>query len=159
MDMLGKHIETPLGKMVALGDKSGLQLLAFLDQKGLNPPLWNAGTNCVLESIEDELTKYFAGQLKVFKTPIAPRGTYFRQMVWKELAKVHYGTTISYAKLAKAISKPSAFRAVAGANAANPLAIILPCHRVINKSGALGGYAGGLERKRRLLSLEMSLLS
>ncbi|MCH9613354.1 MAG: Methylated-DNA--protein-cysteine methyltransferase [Chlamydiia bacterium] len=152
--MIGKYIETPMGTMVAVGDEKTLRLLAFTDQKGLKEPVWTKGTSEVLESIEEELKSYFLGELKVFKTPLAFEGTPFQEKVWKSLAKVPYGTTVSYADLAKTVGKPTAFRAVAGANAANRFAIVLPCHRVINTGGKLGGYAGGLKRKEWLLEME-----
>ncbi|HEV7737443.1 MAG TPA: methylated-DNA--[protein]-cysteine S-methyltransferase, partial [Chlamydiales bacterium] len=112
------------------------------------------GRTGLLDSLQEELAQYFAGNLQTFKTPVHFTGTPFQVRVWEELQKISYGTTISYAMLAANIGKPTAFRAVARANGANKLAIIIPCHRVIYANGALGGYSGGLARKPQLLAVE-----
>ena len=108
----------------------------------------------VLEQLGDELRRYFAGEPVDFQTPLAARGTPFQRRVWRALREIPYGQTRSYAELARAIGRPSACRAVAQANARNPISILVPCHRVIGSDGGLTGYASGLERKRRLLELE-----
>ena len=105
-----------------------------------------------------ELEQYFAGRRKKFTFPMAPRGTDFQRRVWSELRRIPYGRTISYGELAVRIGNPAATRAVARANATNPIAIVVPCHRVIGADGTLTGYGGGLDRKRRLLELEGALL-
>jgi AraC family transcriptional regulator of adaptative response/methylated-DNA-[protein]-cysteine methyltransferase len=103
------------------------------------------------------LDNYFAGKLKQFKTPIFWSGSVFQKIVWDALVRIPYGETRSYADVAASLGKPSAFRAVANANGANPLAIVVPCHRVINTDGGLGGYGGGLARKKWLIDHEKQL--
>ena len=105
-----------------------------------------------------ELGQYFAGRRRKFAMPLAPRGTDFQRRVWDELRRIPYGRTVSYGELAARIGNPAATRAVARANATNPIAIVIPCHRVIGADGTLTGYGGGLDRKRRLLELEGALL-
>jgi methylated-DNA-[protein]-cysteine S-methyltransferase len=101
-----------------------------------------------------QLAAYFAGELKEFDLPLAPRGTPFQQRVWEELRRIPYGTTISYGELARRLGQPNAARAVGLANGRNPIGIVVPCHRVVGASGQLTGYGGGLERKAALLALE-----
>jgi methylated-DNA-[protein]-cysteine S-methyltransferase len=108
----------------------------------------------VLEAALDQLEAYFAGDLKEFDLPLAAVGTPFQQRVWAELVKIPYGVTCSYMEVAQRLGDPKAVRAVGLANGRNPIAIIVPCHRVIGANGRLTGYAGGLWRKERLLSLE-----
>lgn len=105
-----------------------------------------------------ELAEYFAGRRKKFTFPMAPRGTDFQRRVWSELRRIPYGRTMSYSELAARIGHPDAIRAVGRANGANPIAIVVPCHRVIGADGTLTGYGGGLDRKRFLLELEGALL-
>lgn len=112
------------------------------------------GMTKIHHSIEQELALYFEGKLQDFKTPYHLIGSPFQQQVWKTLLTIPYGKTISYAGEAHALKKPAAVRAVANANGANQLAIIIPCHRVISSSGGLGGYGSGLGRKEWLLNLE-----
>jgi methylated-DNA-[protein]-cysteine S-methyltransferase len=104
------------------------------------------------------LRAYFAGDLRQFDLPLEPEGTPFQQRVWKELLKIPYGETRSYMEIAQHIGAPAAVRAVGAANGANPLPIVVPCHRVIGASGKLVGYGGGLNLKRRLLALERGSL-
>lgn len=101
-----------------------------------------------------QLEAYFSGELQNFDLPLAPKGTTFQKSVWSVLQSIPYGKTVSYADLAKRIGSNANPRNVGGANGANPIAIIIPCHRIIGKSGQLTGYAGGIERKRKLLELE-----
>jgi methylated-DNA-[protein]-cysteine S-methyltransferase len=101
-----------------------------------------------------QLDEYFAGKRKVFELPLAPRGTAFQEKVWEELQRIPYGKTISYKQLAQTAGNPKACRAAGSANGKNPIAIIIPCHRVINANGGLGGYAYGLAIKKQLLDLE-----
>ncbi len=141
--------------MVAVANDEFLYLLEFADRCNLDQRIHiPTGRTKPLDSLQEELTQYFAGNLQTFKTPVHLTGTPFQICVWEELQKIPYGTTISYAVLATKIGKPSAFRAVAGANGANKLAIVIPCHRVIYANGALGGYSGGLARKPQLLAVE-----
>lgn len=110
----------------------------------------------VLEQARRELVDYFAGRRHEFDVPLDLRGTPFQVAVWNALARVPYGETRSYRDIARAVRRPRAFRAVGAANGANPVPVIVPCHRVIAATGRLGGYGGGLEAKRRLLAFEQS---
>ena len=104
--------------------------------------------------VADQLTEYFSGKRQTFELELAPRGTPFQLAVWNALLAIPYGDTISYAELARRIGKPAAVRAVGAANGANPIPVIIPCHRVIGSNGTLTGYGGGIERKQWLLALE-----
>ena len=108
----------------------------------------------LLREAARQLELYFSRRLKVFGVPVVLEGTPFQQAVWRQLQKIPYGAVISYAQLAERVGARKAFRAVGGANGRNPVPIIVPCHRVINSGGGLGGYSCGLPRKRRLLELE-----
>jgi len=108
----------------------------------------------VLARAETQLEEYFAGIRTEFDLPLEFEGTEFQRDVWLTLAEIPYGKTISYAELASMVGRPSAFRAVGQANGANPIPIVLPCHRVIASGGGIGGYGGGLDMKRQLLALE-----
>jgi len=161
------ELDTPLGPMVVIADEDGLYLLEFHDQGRLERQIEQLrkrksatiipGKTAAFKSIEKELKQYFSGKLLAFKTPVHLIGSEFQINVWRALQKIPMGKTYSYADQAKAIGKPTAFRAVANANGMNPLGIIIPCHRVINTNGELGGYAGGLERKEWLLKHEQAL--
>jgi methylated-DNA-[protein]-cysteine S-methyltransferase len=111
-----------------------------------------------LDRIGAQLREYFAGKRRKFTFPLAPRGTEFQQRVWEELLRIPYGATVSYRELAARVGNPAAQRAVARANATNPIAVVVPCHRVIGADGTLTGYGGGLDKKRQLLELEGALL-
>lgn len=158
------RFETPLGEMLAISDESALYALAFVDQAGLDkmlkrleahlPCSISKGSTSLIASLKIELGAYFSGELTNFTIPICPLGTRFQCSVWELLRLIPYGKTCSYLELAVALGRPRAFRAAALANAANPLSIIIPCHRVINANGNLGGYSGGIGIKKRLLSLE-----
>jgi AraC family transcriptional regulator of adaptative response/methylated-DNA-[protein]-cysteine methyltransferase len=162
--LISSLLETPLGTMIAIADEHVLYLLEFVDCRGLEREIEKlsaatkatiiTGTTTPIESIKKELTAYFKGDLQQFTTPIHVMGTAFQQSVWKTLQNIPYGHTKSYGEQAKNIEKKSAFRAVANANGANQLAIIIPCHRVINGNGKLGGYGGGINRKKWLLDFE-----
>ncbi len=157
-------IDTPLGPMLAIGDEEALYLLEFVNHRGLEREIEKLrsrsksaiipGKTPIIDSIENELSRYFKGTLERFVTPIMMMGTPFQQGVWCELKKIPVGETRSYAYIAKELGNPSAVRAVGNANGANQLAIVIPCHRVINTDGQLGGYAGGLARKKWLLEHE-----
>ena len=108
----------------------------------------------IFELVTDQLNRYFSGEVIQFSVPIAAKGTPFQQSVWQALTTIPYGETWSYAQLADAIGNPKAVRAVGLANGKNPVSVIVPCHRVIGKNGKLTGYAGGVERKQRLLAIE-----
>ncbi|MEJ5156162.1 trifunctional transcriptional activator/DNA repair protein Ada/methylated-DNA--[protein]-cysteine S-methyltransferase [Gluconobacter wancherniae] len=157
-------IETPIGTMLAVGDSSRLHLLEFCDRKGLPNELNRLRTltksaidfkeTPVIESIGNELTDYFSGRSAAFHTPIAQIGSAFTRTVWDFLRTIEAGKTISYGEIARQMGQPTASRAVARANGANSLAIIVPCHRVVGADGSLTGYAGGLWRKQWLLTHE-----
>jgi methylated-DNA-[protein]-cysteine S-methyltransferase len=104
-----------------------------------------------------QLDEYFAGTRTAFDVPMRLEGTEFQQLVWEQLCAIPYGRTISYGELARRVGNPKASRAVGSANGRNPVAVIVPCHRVIAGDGSLGGYGGGLERKTSLLELERSV--
>ncbi|RCK69468.1 methylated-DNA--[protein]-cysteine S-methyltransferase [Desertihabitans brevis] len=110
--------------------------------------------DAALAPARDQLAEYFAGERTVFDLPLAPQGSPFERRVWAELQQIPYGRTRSYGELARALGRPRAAQAVGAANGRNPVAIVIPCHRVVGADGALTGYAGGLERKRQLLELE-----
>jgi AraC family transcriptional regulator of adaptative response/methylated-DNA-[protein]-cysteine methyltransferase len=157
-------LDTKLGPMVAIADEEALYLLEFVNWKGLELQVLRLrqktnstiipGTTVIISMVEKEMGQYFEGKIKKFKTPIYFLGSPFQQCVWEELLKIPYGETRSYAELAKAIEKPTAFRAAANANGANMHAIIIPCHRVINSNGDAGGYGGGITRKAWLIQHE-----
>lgn len=148
--------ESPVGPLLLAGDHDALHVLAF--GVGSRPreinAAWQPDVKGVLGPIRKELDQYFAGRLKEFSTAVAFSGTQFQTSVWQELRRIPYGETISYLELAKRIKNPKAVRAVGLANGANPIAIIVPCHRVIGSNGSLTGFGGGLPTKRALLELE-----
>lgn len=146
------YIDTPIGMMVAKATDEGLFLLDFLDEK--DDLIVNK--NHILESVKIELSEYFSKKRKMFSIPLLLDGTPFQKEVWNTLLKIGYGKTISYKEEALMMQKPLAHRAVANANGKNPISIIIPCHRVISKGGAIGGYTGGVWRKKFLLELEDS---
>ena len=108
--------------------------------------------------LEQQISEFFGGDRKSFDFPLAPSGTPFQKAVWNELVKIPFGETRSYAQIARAMGQPTATRAVGAANGANPIPLIIPCHRVIGSSGKLTGYGGGLEMKSRLLDFEQGSL-
>lgn len=157
-------IETPLGPMVAAADDEGICLLEFADRRGLEASYADMrkrfgaavlpGENAHLKRLRDELTRYFAGDLRRFTVPVTVRGTEFQERVWKELRQIPNGQTASYEEIAERVGNHRAVRAVARANGTNRICILIPCHRVIAKDGSLSGYGGGVWRKRLLLDLE-----
>ncbi|HEX7001145.1 MAG TPA: trifunctional transcriptional activator/DNA repair protein Ada/methylated-DNA--[protein]-cysteine S-methyltransferase [Trueperaceae bacterium] len=155
-------LDSPLGPMLAIADDDALLLLEFVERRGLETELRRLqaraaivpGRTAVTEHIERELAEYFAGERSTFETPLEPIGSEFQRNVWSELGRIPPGTTISYGELAERIGRPTAFRAVAQANGANQLALVIPCHRVVNANGELGGYGGGVPRKQWLLDHE-----
>ena len=158
------YLNNVLGPMIAIADEKALYLLEFVDRRGLEREVERLraktksaiipGHTQPIGSIENELKKYFEGILIEFKTPLFFLGSPFQKRVWEELKKIPSGETRSYSEIASGIGQPTAFRAVANANGANQFAIIIPCHRVINTSGELGGYGGGLTRKKWLIKHE-----
>lgn len=150
-----RYHDSPLGRLLLVGDHAGLQQVSMdIDGKPwrLEPTWRNADTE--LDEVCRQLDAYFAGRRQTFDLCLAPRGTAFQQAVWQALLSIPFGKTSSYSALAAQIGRPSAMRAVGAANGANPIAVIIPCHRVIGRDGSLTGYAGGLTRKALLLQLE-----
>jgi AraC family transcriptional regulator of adaptative response/methylated-DNA-[protein]-cysteine methyltransferase len=157
-------IESPVGPLVAGATEEGLCLLEFTDRRMLEAQLMTVqkrlgrplvpGTNDHLMQLRSELDGYFAGSLREFTVPLVYPGTEFQIRVWEALREIPYGETRSYEELAASIGRPGAQRAVGHANGLNRMAIVIPCHRVVNKGGGLGGYGGGLWRKQVLLDLE-----
>lgn len=144
-----------MGKVWVAWSDEGLVSVGFEDQpKGAQlDDAWEYDATLQCAAI-DQLTAYFAGTLREFTVPLAPKGTDFQKRVWRELAKIDYGATATYGSIAKKLGKPTASRAVGAANGKNPIAIVLPCHRVIGQSGKLTGYAGGVDKKEKLLRFE-----
>ncbi len=157
-------IPTPLGDMVAVCSTSALHLLEFVDRKGLPTELTRLdryakgclgiGKTDLSEQLKTELDGFFNGECGEFQIPLSLHGTDFQKAVWQALRQIPAGQTRSYADIAGAIDRPSAVRAVARANGANQIALVIPCHRVIGADGSLTGYAGGLWRKQKLLEIE-----
>lgn len=148
-------IHSPLGKITIQANDEGL-LGTWFETHAARPGELGifAPEHPVLKEAEYQLNQYFAGQLTHFDLPVAATGTTFQREVWKVLRDIPFGETLSYQDVANRIGKPKAVRAVGAANGKNPVLIIVPCHRVIGKSGKLTGYAGGVERKEWLLCLE-----
>lgn len=162
--MFAHTFSTPLGDMVAAATGTALCMLEFVDRDNGNDPTAKPpsamkaetvpGRNAIIDRTEEEVRKYFAGELKAFTIPLELQGTPFRQSVWNELLAIPYGRTWSYATLARRLGDVKTIRAAARANGQNRIAILVPCHRVIGSDGSLVGYAGGLWRKKELLALE-----
>ena len=157
--MFFSRLDSPIGKITLAGDGQGLRLLGFPTGKGrVEPePHWHEDPGQFAEAA-DQLTEYFAGCRTEFDLPLAPRGTPFQLSVWQALGDIPFGATTSYGKLAALLGRPAAARAVGAANGANPLAIVVPCHRVIGADGSLTGFGGGLSIKQHLLTLEQRVL-
>jgi methylated-DNA-[protein]-cysteine S-methyltransferase len=143
-------VDTPVGRLRMDAQGGCLVRLGFGAPAGMP----DDGTDVVLREAKAQLQAYFAGRLRDFDLPLALAGTEFQRRVWDCLCEIPYGETISYTELARRVGSPRAVRAVGQANGSNPVAIIVPCHRVIAADGTLGGYAGGLPQKRWLLALE-----
>ena len=149
-----RTIDSPIGPLTLAGRGSALTNLRMVDQT-YEPSRdgWSPEPGAFADVI-DQLSAYFAGELTEFDVELDLRGTDFQRRVWKALLTIPYGETRSYGEIAEQIGAPGAARAVGLANGHNPIAIIVPCHRVIGASGSLTGYGGGLDRKRTLLELE-----
>jgi methylated-DNA-[protein]-cysteine S-methyltransferase len=148
-------MESPVGRLLLSADEEGLRQLLFAEARRPVAPdaAWREDPAPLAEAIR-QLRAYFAGELRAFDLALAPRGTGFQARVWRELLNIPWGETISYGELAARIGNPNASRAVGLANGANPIAIIIPCHRVIGSNGKLTGYGGGLKTKEWLLEFE-----
>ena len=150
MNML--TFEAPFGELRLYGHADELVALHLPNSE--DAPDAPEGRSRVLDTTARQLTEYFAGTRREFDLPLAPEGTAFQKLVWRALLKIRFGETCSYGDIARAIKRPAASRAVGAANGRNPIAIIVPCHRVVRSDGALGGYRWGLDRKRQLLDSE-----
>jgi len=156
------QIPSPIGMLSAAATDEGICLLEF-EPRTDSPEKWLSkhfgrvvvpGDHPVLEQMRKELEMYFRGKLREFRVPVVAPGTAFQESVWKALRTIPYGETCSYADIARRIRSAKAVRAVGQANGCNRVAIVIPCHRVVNSGGRLGGYGGGLWRKQYLLDLE-----
>jgi len=163
-------LDSPVGRLLAGVSDGALRLLEFSDpntqsqqlesaRRRLSADVRNETDPCIAESallerVRDQLAEYFAGARKTFDVPLETPGTEFQVRVWSVLRTIGYAQTISYLEQARRVGDEKAVRAVAQANGQNPIAILVPCHRVINASGEMGGYGGGLLRKQYLLDLE-----
>jgi methylated-DNA-[protein]-cysteine S-methyltransferase len=152
-------IPSPVGDLLAVADAGALVELSFdarralaRRQKSGSQPLREAPRE--FSRVRKQLAAYFGGELRDFELPLEPAGAPFEQRVWRALLGIPYGTTTSYGAIARGLGAPNAARAVGSANGRNPIAIVIPCHRVIGSTGGLTGYGGGLARKRLLLDLE-----
>jgi AraC family transcriptional regulator of adaptative response/methylated-DNA-[protein]-cysteine methyltransferase len=161
-----KVVDSPIGDLVLGVSSRGCCLVEFVDRGGLERIKqhivkrykldMSVGEHPLLDDVESELTGYFSGTLHRFSISLDLRGTRFEEAVWKELLSIPYGQTRTYGDIARTVQKPLAFQAVGRANGRNPLAIIVPCHRVLQKGGGMCGYGGGVWRKKFLLDLEKS---
>jgi methylated-DNA-[protein]-cysteine S-methyltransferase len=143
-------MESPVGRLLLSADEDVLTGVGFVEAGETNGL---PGRGMLRKAVE-QLKAYFAGELREFDLPLRPRGTPFQLGVWRALREIPYGETISYGELARRIGNPKGSRAVGLANGSNPIAIVVPCHRVIGSNGKLTGYGGGLHNKEILLSIE-----
>ena len=154
------QIDSPVGPLLLAADDDGLRQIIFMNgrDRAQPDPSWKKDPTAFAETTR-QLSAYFAGELEQFDLPLAPAGTPFQLQVWRQLCEIPYGETISYGELARRIGNPKASRAVGLANGANPIPIIIPCHRVIGSNGKLTGYGGGLPIKEKLLAFESRQLA
>jgi methylated-DNA-[protein]-cysteine S-methyltransferase len=153
MTMRYSTLTTPIGELLLAADPDGALTAVHLPGRQASTDGWERD-DALLEPARRQLTEYFAGERTAFDLPLRPAGAPFQLRVWEALTRIPHGETASYGELAAELGHPGAARAVGAANGRNPIAIVVPCHRVIGASGALTGYAGGLECKRALLDLE-----
>jgi methylated-DNA-[protein]-cysteine S-methyltransferase len=145
--------DSSIGPLLIAADEHGLRHLDLPGRHSTIASDW-IGDSDPLRSTLEQVDAYLAGELRRFEVELAPRGTPFQLRVWSALSQVGYGETESYGAIARAVGSPRASRAVGAANGRNPIAIIIPCHRIVGSDGSLTGYGGGLPTKRRLLELE-----
>jgi len=150
------YLDTPIGPLLIAGDREAIRLIAFpKNGKAQRPePEWTESSRGTVGEAVRQLREYFEGRRKEFDLPLAPEGTPFQKTVWRHLCDIPYGETISYGELARRTGNPKASRAVGAANGANPIPVVIPCHRVIGANGKLTGFGGGLPVKEKLLALE-----
>jgi methylated-DNA-[protein]-cysteine S-methyltransferase len=152
--------DSPIGELLLLGDGETLHGLHMQEgRKPIKPRRDWKRRHGAFAAAREQLGEYFGGTRTTFDLPLALNGDAFQGLVWAELQRIPYGKTVSYGHVARQIGRPDAARAVGLANGRNPIAVIVPCHRVIGADGSLTGYGGGLERKRQLLELEQGVLS
>ena len=155
--------DTPLGPMLALAENDALTGLYFVGQHyypGAANDWREEAQARPFSALRQQLDQYFAGTRRTFELPLNPggrRGTLFQRAIWRAIAAVQFGDTTTYSALAAHGGRPSAARAAGAATGRNPLSLVVPCHRIVGSSGALTGYAGGLERKRALLAFERAI--
>jgi methylated-DNA-[protein]-cysteine S-methyltransferase len=149
-------IDSPLGRLRLLAENGALAELHFSDGRDrAAPTIGQSSTEtAILDRTERELAEYFSGARTEFTVPLLPQGTEFQRAVWRALVAIPFGATCSYLDVARRVNNPDAVRAVGRANGQNPIAIIVPCHRVIGSDGSMTGYGGGIEKKRWLLEHE-----
>lgn len=148
-DLSRMYYESPVGLAEIVCSEKGVRRFELVDQKE-----HKENSNALCLNVAEQLDAYFRGERKQFDLPLDALGTPFQKSVWQGLIKIPYGVTASYGDIAKMLGKPTASRAVGGANGKNPIWIIVPCHRVIGANGTLTGYAGGIKRKKWLLDHE-----
>ena len=151
------YFDSPAGRLLLAASDDGIIRIAFHSQLTGQDIDCPEASQKHLVQLKSELKEYFEGKRNSFDVPLVLHGSEFRKKVWKAVSEIPYGKTVSYLELSKTLGQPEAIRAVANANAHNPLLIVIPCHRVIGSNGELTGYAGGLPQKRFLLELEGSL--
>jgi methylated-DNA-[protein]-cysteine S-methyltransferase len=155
-EILTSTVESPIGPLTLIARDGVLTNLSMHEQRHMSPPPADAVTDDAwFKDVAAQLDDYFAGDLSSFDLEMNLHGTPFQQRVWSQLSEIPYGETISYGELARRVGNANASRAVGLANGRNPIALIVPCHRVIGANGSLTGYGGGLERKTWLLDHEM----
>ena len=156
-------VETPLGSLRVAVTESGVVRIALPRSSGAGFAGWLRSVYAdaervpwlpLVDKVTQELGEYFAGKRREFSLPVELRGTDFQRAVWREIAAIPYGATLTYAEVARSAGRANAVRAAGSATGANPIPILVPCHRVIAAHGKLGGFSGGLDAKRRLLALE-----
>ena len=160
--------DSPLGELVVGVSSRGCSLVEFVERGGLERiKAWTQRRyglemvereSALLDTVEEALKSYFTGSVRLFSFPLDLQGTAFEKSVWQQLLAIPYGQTKTYSDLARLVDKPKAFRAVGRANGSNPLAIVVPCHRVVQTGGGMGGYGGGIWRKEFLLDLEKQVM-
>jgi O-6-methylguanine DNA methyltransferase len=154
-DTLTTTIESPVGPLTLIARDGVLTNVSMHEQRHVSPPPQDAVTDDAwFTDVAEQFDAYFAGERSTFDIEMNLLGTPFQQRVWSQLCQIPYGETISYGELARRVGNPNASRAVGLANGRNPIAIVVPCHRVIGANGSLTGYGGGLERKSWLLEHE-----
>lgn len=148
------YYQSPIGKICIQGTEDAITSISFSEGDAVLKPVLDGG---LVKECADQLKAYFAGNLRVFSLQLEAQGTEFQESVWKSLFRIPFGETLSYAQMATVLGNPKVIRAAASANGANPIAIVIPCHRVLGSDGKLVGYSGGLWRKEWLLRHESNI--